>query len=1687
MRLKNVLSVILLSFVLTVLSSASQAQTSYGRISTDRISNKATIVIAGATPDVSAGNVFKTNNGSPTTITNFANGVDSHRIAVICGDTNTTIQNNSTIATSSGTDIVCLAVNQSQDFVYSLVQSKWIQKGRRSNVAQLPNTPLAFSATPSFAASFGASYSMTLTGNVTSSTITGTPSNGNILSLTLTEDATGGRTFAFPGNFIFTPSFSFTTAANAINELTFKFDGTDWHMISNGSGGSGCTPGGSTNGLRKNNAGGCSASGANDDGTTPTVNRNALKVKGPNPYVDVTAFGVRAPVGGVSSTTGGISSGSPTLTLAAASTFINGDGIVIRGAGPTLTVATPAAPTVVASNAQGLIGTGVTVANSSGSTTYQYCVAARTPGGGMTPCSPTATITNGAATLGKGTTAITSWTKAAGGVVTVNLAAAHNMVNGSLVNITGDSTIAGWYQVATATPGTSVFTFIHGNLTENGAATSGGSTGSVVWFNGNHITWPTLTGAYQYLIYNVGTGALVGVSLPDPVFFAVGGFSLTTDPLYNNFDDFGSPITTAPGQPDWVPTGAPPSVAKNEDLVTTIVSGAGTTTLTLAANAVNTVAGATVKFDNTPNIRAAILAVFPSGAQGGVLYFPATPDVNTGYITNSYLNLSSGTFPAVVGINQAGPIFPQDTIQIGSIQWTGWPHNPIKTTSFAAEAYPRITSSVAYPMIYAVKPNSISLAYLSIENNNANAGLNYLQDAGGFANTFDHLNFMSGGGSGGTTDFSSRHMIFRNNISNAAVFSFSRIAMIAGGPQISDNSPVPVFQVTQGFSPFSFDHIFLNRRGIYLGAETIGTQGTIDFIYEQGAIMPKITLANTTAGIVNVGLEVRNSMEDTTTQPTITYFGNNQVGIIRFDISNGLAGNATVNGPGSIALQMNAVGNPNGNVGQNQGLMNGPNNGAAIDGIISNGGPRPLNIGKQVFSGSYSIGSRYQFFVDSLPQQAPTCSVSAGGTVPIASYTFRVAPVFPTGGEGSPSAPSLTCTTTGGNQTVTVNWTTVLGAIGYDIYKNTGLGFFPFQCAAPWVSGGGTTAYVWTGTSPCGAYGLPTFTGSGPTSLSVAGVSAPRLTLASTDGGGMVNVKMPVGTATRTLNLPDATGTALLATGSFTKPNHLLITRADGTVQDFGVAPMAVFDSGNRANGTIQSGNPNWVNHANFSGGVNVVGNSFVGVAGGTTGWVLYTGASFPTDDQTVAATITGVGASANASTSILLRASPTVSTGYSCSYSLNGTSNLSIGKEVAGTFTSLSSMNYSAVAGDKLSCNVTGTTLNLYVNGVRKIGPITDTSISSGFPGLGFFSNLSSLSLSNWAASYGAVSLNVAQTWNAIQNFSTGIQLNGSNTLSSVSGNSGRVGQTTGTLTNLHLASFDANGNIVDSGVTGMPPCTALRLQFNHAGAFGCMANFTFTAATGVLTHNQLANGNELLFGKRFTDTTPTGNFIHYQTQASTDIFKLDVNGNLSTRGGISTGSTAPACTPGTAGSICLAEGTDATNASGAAVIDANSTTHELAVKTNGSANAGMLVRTQPGAIHQTAQTAAITTATLCAASAGACNVAGQYHVHFDFIETGTACSNVTAGSVTFLLTWTDSNATAHSAVVVPMLNQTGATSVALGNSFTFATALANAGASGDFTISTNGSVIQYATGYTGCTTGTGTYRLDAAVTRLQ
>jgi hypothetical protein len=195
--------------------------------------------------------------------------------------------------------------------------------------------------------------------------------------------------------------------------------------------------------------------------------------------------------------------------------------------------------------------------------------------------------------------------------------------------------------------------------------------------------------------------------------------------------------------------------------------------------------------------------------------------------------------------------------------------------------------------------------------------------------------------------------------------------------------------------------------------------------------------------------------------------------------------------------------------------------------------------------------------------------------------------------------------------------------------------------------------------------------------------------------------------------------------------------------------------------------------------------------------------------------------------------------------------------------------------------------------------------------------------------------------------------------------------------------------------------------------------------------------------------------------------------------------GTSPPTCTPGTAGAMCSGEGTAPTAVSAVDDIWADSTAHTLMAHANGGSPA-MMVLSLPGSIQQTGKTAAITTATLCASSAGACNQAGEYHVHLAMEQAGTACSANTTNGVAFQLTWTDKNAVTHSAVTIPL--DTSASLIALSGTMAWPATGVTAYASADFNLFTNGTIIQYATTYTNCTTGgAAAYDIAIAVTRVQ
>jgi hypothetical protein len=68
-----------------------------------------------------------------------------------------------------------------------------------TGAAVIPSISVAFSATPTFTATLASKFKITLTGNVTSSTLAG-PIADQILIFEITQDGVGGHTFAWPAN-----------------------------------------------------------------------------------------------------------------------------------------------------------------------------------------------------------------------------------------------------------------------------------------------------------------------------------------------------------------------------------------------------------------------------------------------------------------------------------------------------------------------------------------------------------------------------------------------------------------------------------------------------------------------------------------------------------------------------------------------------------------------------------------------------------------------------------------------------------------------------------------------------------------------------------------------------------------------------------------------------------------------------------------------------------------------------------------------------------------------------------------------------------------------------------------------------------------------------------------------------------------------------------------------------------------------------------------------------------------------------------------------------------------------------------------------------------------------------------------------------------------------------------------------
>jgi hypothetical protein len=517
------------------------------------------------------------------------------------------------------------------------------------NDVTLPNLPsvvtttfnyslLAFSSTPAFNFTPNTAFKLTLTGNVTSSTLVGAASPGAFAAFSLCQDGVGGHSFVFPPNFSPPSGFTFATAANICKNLLFFYDGTNWQGVGGGGGGGG-TPGGANQQIQFNSLG--TFAGVPTftyDGTNLNVDAN-LRIKGPNPWFDICRFGCYASTNTPSTTIGTISGGTSSLAVSSAASFQIGHGIEINGAGPATALSTPNAPTVTPVNITG------------GSTTYTYQVVAEDFNNALTAASATGTTTTGQASLGVATVVVTQASRL-NGIATYTTSGNHNIQVGASIQVdgfTGTTGFNGDFVVASVPSGTT-FTVYQPN---GGGNTSQTISATVEVMACNKVLWNPQVASQlgltlRHLIYR--NGALVATSVG-------------ADPYYQDcgFQEGGFPA--------YYPTSSP--VASQAGNFSTTITNIIGSVLTLAANVSTGVTNALVQHDNWPAIKQAYQAAVTE--HGGQVYIPTDQADGGFYVINSPVNLPAIASAGIsIGFVQKGRVLlNQPIITVSNFEWKG--------------------------------------------------------------------------------------------------------------------------------------------------------------------------------------------------------------------------------------------------------------------------------------------------------------------------------------------------------------------------------------------------------------------------------------------------------------------------------------------------------------------------------------------------------------------------------------------------------------------------------------------------------------------------------------------------------------------------------------------------------------------------------------------------------------------------------------------------------------------------------------------------------------------------------------------------------------------------------------------------------------------------------------------------------
>lgn len=800
-------------------------------------------------------------------------------------------------------------------------------------------------------------------------------------------------------------------------------------------------------------SGACSAQNMGAANTLPKSNQ----FKGPIPWADISAFGARAVTSAFSTTAA--CDGTNTITLNSASLFENGDGITISGCGATNSMPTPSAPTVIPSAMGYLPGTEVVVNSPAGTSTYQYQIVAIDRFGGHTAASPVTTIQDGQSSLGLQNVSVSN-ALLSNDRLTVNTSEFNLLVPGALVRFYNSTTpkLSGFYNVAT-TPSKTLFTVQRmpqdsralGWKYDDSVSSTGGS---IQYFLSNHIVIRRVIGAWAYCIYALRPGdrAMHYIGRTQPTGYRNGYLDLA-------FDDLGSPFNdnqSLGGCPSM-----PSVLAQNDQLTTTIISGAATKYIKVANAASQKTGGQLAIFDDGPGLVATAKSIATNGIFG-LVYVPP----NGGSGSPRFFIESDTQLPPNTMIEQAGLIEVDGTGMIEVPSEVSWNGNKSQSSAqaFAINTGAGISGN-ASPLIYLPSSGGVRFEGLNLGGTWTNGGTAVLADTSAYV-TFDHITFAGGN----ISDYYSMPLVVRDTSQTEDNYYMHSVSIVGGAQTAISWTPLLYFAEGQngsggnGLSEYYVDiqDSFFSHRGIALNNIAGGSEKiSISYSGRQGGISPFVAIY----GNSSVFLEVRNLNLDTEVMPVLATFNDARSFFSLWNYSGG-----SVEASGGPPPSVSGVRNDLGSL--NYGFGNIPVAGRDSfncfgDGAISSAPYFTLQPGSGqicINNSPFMFGAGTSLFWPiGLPSKV-SVRVGVGGSLALGeSYQYAVTAVGPDGGESTTSVPSPACTPLAGKQTCIVSWTNPLGSVMSKVYRctsgcttrngNSGVASGNWRAVAPGVNG----------------------------------------------------------------------------------------------------------------------------------------------------------------------------------------------------------------------------------------------------------------------------------------------------------------------------------------------------------------------------------------------------------------------------------------------------------------------------------------------------------------------------------------------------------------------------------------------------------------------------------------------------------